>query len=194
MWMDREVRYFQPDKLEVRSDEDKRGLAGYAAVYDKDSELLYGSFIERIAKGAFTRTLKSGRDVKAFWSHNDSMVLGSTRAGTLRLKEDDVGLAFDLDMPDTSWGKDAFETVRRGDVSGVSFGFDTVTDKWETKNGKQLRTLVDLELYEISPCAIPAYPDTSVGLRSLAEAQKQLAHNNNDMLRRRLELKERTIV
>ncbi|WP_443701100.1 HK97 family phage prohead protease, partial [Pseudomonas sp.] len=93
---------------------------------------------------------------------DDAALLGRVGAGTLRLKEDDVGLAFELDLPDTSLGRDVAELVKRGDVDGCSFGFVSVTDKWE---GEQ-RSLHAVDLHEITITSNPAYLTTSVSVRS----------------------------
>ena len=95
------------------------------------------------------------------------------RNGTLRINKDARGVRFDLMPPDTSWGRDAIESIRRGDVSGVSFQFSTrrdgTSDTWEKPgaDGVALRTVLDADLYEVSPVTFPAYPQTSVGLRSV---------------------------
>jgi len=196
MQMEREIRYFAPEKIETRADESGgKSLAGYAAVYERDSELIWGEFIERIDPGAFKRTLEAGRDIKAFWNHNSDLVLGSTRAGTLKLECRQDGLWFDLNLPRTTYGADAFESVRRGDVAGVSFGFECRAHKWEKRQGVDVRTLLDVELYEVSPCAMPAYPDTSVAVRSLEQTRKeQESQDQNDMRRLYLALTEREII
>lgn len=146
-------------------------LAGYAAVFNRDSE--YMGFIERIAPGAFSGTLVD--DVRALWSHEEETVLGRTRAGTLRLAEDSVGLSFEIDLPDTQCGRDAAVSVRRGDVSGMSFGFEALEDQWTFDADPAVRTLKRLRLFEISPVAFPAYPDASVALRSLSAAKAAVA-------------------
>lgn len=193
--MEREVRYFVPDKIESRTDESGANhIEGYAAVFNSDSELLYGEFIERIDPGAFNDTLASGNDVKAFWNHNSDIVLASTRAKTQRLEIRDKGLWFDIAMPNTTWGRDAFESIRRGDVSGVSFGFCCIAHKWEKRGNVDVRTLLKVDLFEVSPCAMPAYPDTTVAVRSLNEIRKSERVNDNDTRRRMLALKERTII
>lgn len=150
-------------------------LYGYAAVFDSESNDL-GGFTERIAKGAFDGF--EDRDVKALVNHNSDIVLGSRKGETLKLKQDDHGLRFELDLPDTSGGRDIAVSVERQDVSGMSFRFLTVKDKWEKLAGKGdddggrwLRTLLSVRLIEVSPTAFPAYPATEVDVRARAETK-----------------------
>lgn len=109
--------------------------------------------------------------IKAFWNHRSDFVLGSTKPGTLRLLEDDVGLSFEIDLPNNTWGNDAYESVRRGDVDGVSFGFYVRSngDAWEyiKEEDVYIRTLLDINLFEVSPTPFPAYLDSEVDQRSI---------------------------
>lgn len=157
---------------EVRAfvaDDGKRQIAGYAAVFERDSQDL-GGFVERIAKGAFRESI-AGNDIRALWSHNSDLVLGRTGNRTLRLTEDDMGLRFELDLPDTTLGRDAFTSIERGDVSGMSFGFSVKREDQVWARGEpgapHLRTLLRVNLFEVSPTAFPAYPQTSVSARDM---------------------------
>lgn len=140
-------------------------LTGHAALFNTLSEDL-GGFREQIAPGAFTRTLAE-QDQRALWQHDPRYVLGRRGAGTLRLAEDDQGLAIEVDLPDTTWGRDAGISIARGDVTQMSFGFFTVADHWEDRGGELIRTLLDVELLEVSPVTFPAYSATDVSARSL---------------------------
>ena len=110
-----------------------------------------------------------GADQKAFWNHDSNMVLGSVRAKTLELGEDEVGLRFVIYPPDTQAGKDALASMRRGDVDQMSFAFRTVKDDWQQVGDQIIRTLKEVKLYEVSPVAFPAYPQTSAFVRSQFE-------------------------
>lgn len=173
--MKHEIRHFKIEDLRMtRSTEGKSpgNLAGYAARFNVLSEDL-GGFREKIAPGAFTKSLNN-QEVCAFWSHESSDVLGKTTSKTLRLTEDQFGLAFSLDLPDTQCGRDAAVSIDRGDVSGMSFGFDAANDEWNRDTeGNLLRTLLEINLFEISPTAIPAYPQTSVSSRALETLKKE---------------------
>jgi len=160
--------FFDCEGIELRADGEKKTLRGYAAVFDKLSKPLYG-FREKVKRGAFKESVKGG-NIRALWNHNTDMVLGSTKNNTLRLEEDDKGLRFELDLPDTQYGRDAAVSVSRGDVDGMSFAFNVRKQEWdETDLANVVRTLVDVELHEVSPTAFPAYPQTKVVARSVKE-------------------------
>lgn len=176
--MEREERTFQADGLEVRDGIDGAPpiVAGYAVVFDSWSEAMVDGrgrlFRERVAPTAFDRALGANPDIRALWNHNADFPLGRTRNGTLRVQKDARGLRFELTAPSTSWGRDAVESIRRGDVSGVSFAFSVRKeggDTWTRGGGDGIaeRTLLDADLYEVSPVTFPAYPATSVGVRSV---------------------------
>jgi len=154
-----ETRVFT-NEFEVREDAQGMRLTGYAARFNEPSEPL--PFIERIAPGAFKRSLKSRNDIKLLWNHDSSMVLGSTRAGTLKLMEDERGLFVDAILPDTTYGRDAKVSIQRGDVTGFSFGFTVPAggDSWNSEGNE--RTLKSVRLLEVSTgVAFPAYPSTN---------------------------------
>jgi HK97 family phage prohead protease len=154
-----ETRVFT-NEFEVREDAAGMRLTGYAARFNEPSEPL--PFIERIAPGAFKRSLKSRNDIKLLWNHDSSMVLGSTRAGTLKLMEDERGLYVDAILPDTTYGRDAKVSIQRGDVTGFSFGFTVPAggDSWNSDGNE--RTLKSVRLLEVSTgVAFPAYPSTN---------------------------------
>ena len=155
-----ETRVFVND-FEVRETPDGMTLTGYAARFNEPSEPL--PFIERIAPGAFKRSLRAKNDIKLLWNHSSSDVLGSTRAGTLRLAEDEMGLRVEADLPDTQAGRDAKVLIQRGDVTGFSFGF-TVPPNGDTWNADGTeRTLKSVRLLEVSTgVAFPAYPSTNL--------------------------------
>lgn len=160
--------FFDCEGIELRAEAEKKTLRGYAAVFDKLSKPL-GGFREKIKRGAFKESVKAG-NIRALWNHNTDMVLGSTKNNTLRLEEDDKGLRFELDLPDTQYGRDAAVSVSRGDVDGMSFTFNVRKQEWdETDLVNVVRTLVDVELHEVSPTAFPAYPQTKVVARSVKD-------------------------
>jgi HK97 family phage prohead protease len=148
-------------KFELRAVEDGDGMTftGYAAVFNAPSEPL--PFIERIAPGAFKRSLKARNDIKLLWNHDTGAVLGSTRAGTLKLEEDSYGLRVTAVLPETSLGKDVRTLVQRGDVSAMSFGFSVPAngDSWNSEGTE--RTLRSVRIHEVSIVAFPAYQQTA---------------------------------
>jgi HK97 family phage prohead protease len=146
--------------FEIRQDETGGMLfEGYAAVFNSASEPL--PFTERIAPGAFRSSLKMRNDIKILWNHDTGAVLGSTRAGTLRLYEDEKGLRVTAQLPNTTLGRDTAELIRRGDVNAMSFGFSVPKngDSWNDDGTE--RTLHQVRLHEVSIVAFPAYTATS---------------------------------
>jgi uncharacterized protein len=146
-----------PATFEIRETGDGFTFEGYAAVFNSPSEPL--PFTERIAPGAFKRSLQTRNDIKLLWNHESGAVLASTRAKTLSLTEDDKGLFVSASIADTSYGRDARELIRRGDVDSMSFGFSVIKDSW-SKDGNE-RTLESVRLYEVSITPWPAYPATA---------------------------------
>jgi uncharacterized protein len=156
-----ETRIVEVDEFEVREDADGMRLEGYAALFNSRSENL-GGFTETIRPGAFRASLKARNDIKLLWNHDTGAVMGSTRAGTLQLVEDERGLKVSATLPDTSYGRDARELVRRGDVTGFSFGFSMPArggDEWSADGTE--RVLKSVRLHEVSLVAFPAYPETN---------------------------------
>jgi uncharacterized protein len=156
-----ETRIVEVDKFEVREDGDGMRLEGYAALFNSRSENL-GGFTETIRPGAFRASLKARNDIKLLWNHDSGAVMGSTRAGTLTLTEDERGLRVSATLPDTTYGRDARELVRRGDVTGFSFGFSMPArggDEWSADGTE--RILKSVRLHEVSLVAFPAYPETN---------------------------------
>lgn len=146
-------------EFELRDTGDGMTFEGYAAIFDSPSQPL--PFVERIAPGAFTRSLKARNDIKLLWNHDSSIVLGSTRAKTLVLTEDEKGLKVRASLPNTTAGRDAAELIKRGDVNAMSFGF-TVPPKGDVWNADGTeRTLKNVGLHEVSIVAWPAYSATS---------------------------------
>lgn len=171
-------------------------LSGHAAVFDKLSEPMFG-FRERIEPGAFAASLKAGDEVVANVEHKGGLsALGNTKSKTLRLTEDDRGLAVEVNPPDTQAGRDVVALVKRGDLRHMSFAFGTVNDRWETKDGEEIRTLEKVQLFDVSIVSQPAYKatDVTVAKRSLesrrAEQAKEAAARQHGHLRRRLVLAE----
>jgi HK97 family phage prohead protease len=157
-----ETRFVEVDKFEIREEGDGMRLEGYAALFNSRSENL-GGFTETIAPGAFRASLKARNDVKLLWNHNTDIVLGSTRAGTLTLTEDDRGLRVSALLPNNTAGRDARESISRGDVTGFSFGFSMPArggDEWNAEGTE--RVLKVVRLFEVSVgVAFPAYTGTN---------------------------------
>lgn len=178
-----ETRELMTSKIEIREDDDgNRTLSGYAVKWEKKSQVLgfFRKFREQFKRGAFADSLQKD-DQRFLWSHDTSKVLGRTKNNTLRLEEDSIGLRFELDLPKTTLGNDTYESIKRGDVDGVSFGFQKISDEIEEPDDDlMLRTVTKAKLLEVSAVAFPAYPDSEVSARGYdpmkhyAEEQEEL--------------------
>lgn len=158
------------------ADEGSSTVTGYAVVFNERADI-GGYFYEVIAPGAFAESLRSA-DVRAYFGHDSGRVLGRSSAGTLRLQEDDRGLAVEIDLPDTSDGRDARELIVRGDITGMSFGFIVTKQEWDETGDIPVRTIHAVDLIEVSIVAVPAYDGTSIALRSLDEIRKERRKHN----------------
>lgn len=164
--------------VEHRADANgKMTVSGYASVFGEVADI-GGWFKEVVARGAFTNTLRTA-DVRAYFDHDTGRVLGRASTGTLRLLEDDKGLRVEIDLPDTTDGRDVKTLVERGDVSGMSFRFEAVRQEWDETADPPTRTLLEVRLGEVSIVSEPAYDGTSVAMRSLDEARKGAQRQRN---------------
>ena len=163
-----ELRHI-PRPVEFRATDTGLGvLTGYAAVFNRYSQNL-GGFVEQVDPAAFTKSLGDGVPVVARFNHEDNLLLGTTEGGTLSLEADGTGLRYDIQLPDTTAGRDVKALAERGDLRYSSFAFRTLTDDWGfTPEGFPLRTLLGVQLVDVAPVTNPAYRDTTTGLRSLA--------------------------
>lgn len=178
----REVEYrsFQVSELRFveQGDESPARLEGYAAVFNSESEPLPrrdgGMFVETIAPTAFDRTLRNGREIRAFVNHDTNMPIGSTKNNSLQLSTDERGLRVSIELPATSYARDLETNVASGLVHSFSFGFSVPRggDSWNADgSSRQLREII---LHEVSPVTgFPAYPATdSAQLRNAEEAEE----------------------
>jgi HK97 family phage prohead protease len=168
-----ERRIMSPEDIEMRieGEGDETRLIGYAAKFNKLSVDMgfWEPCYEKIAPGAFTDAIKDG-DTRALKNHDPNLILGRSTSGTLQLTENKIGLKFNIDIPNTTTGKDTLEEVRRGDITGCSFAFTVASETWENQeDGSILRTINKVDkLFDVGPVTYPAYPDTTVAARSLS--------------------------
>lgn len=167
---DIERRAFSLDemRIETREEDGSPVIRGHAAVFNQLSEPL-GGFREQIASGAFAEALQTD-DIRALWNHNPDHILGRNMAKTLTLSEDARGLAIEIIPPDTQIARDLMTSMKRGDVTQMSFGFSVRPngENWaKDDEGRYIRTLTRVRLYDVSPVTYPAYPQTDVAVRSL---------------------------
>lgn len=171
----KETRTFDITKLNTRdaTEEQPSLITGYAAVFNSKTSI-GGWFDEVIEPGAFARSLSENGDIRALFNHNWDNVLGRTKSGTLRLEEDERGLKFEIELPNTSVGRDLAESMDRGDINQCSFGFWITEENWDYNVEPALRTIKEVELYEISVVSIPAYDDTEASLVRGKEIGKEV--------------------
>lgn len=160
---DKRHAYFKGD-FKTREEGGKRYICGYFAVFNQETELWPGCF-EKIATGAFDNTLKND-DIRCLFNHNPDIVLGRNTAGTLTLRTDAHGLYGEVEIneADTEAAND-YERVKRGDITGCSFGFMTISEEYEVRGNDIIYTETEVKLFEVSPCTFPAYPQTEIQAR-----------------------------
>jgi len=166
-----EKRTYKSSDISLETREDGPPvIKGHAAIFNAIES--GGWFREMVAPGAFTDSLKED-DIRALWNHDTTMVLGRNRAQTLKLWEDERGLAIEITPPDTQMARDVLESIRRGDVTQMSFGFQVKKATWIEEDGEgDLRVLDTIKLWEVSPVTFPFYKDTDVSLKAEYRAWK----------------------
>lgn len=188
--------------IEIRaeeSDDNKKAIVGYAAIYNSPTTIRdwWGDeFLEEIAQGAFEKSLNED-NVRALYNHNPDHILGATKSGTLKLISDSKGLRYELELPNTQVANDLYESVKRKDIEGNSFGFKVRSDVWSKveQEGKEImkRTLTDVKLIEISPTPFPAYSDTEVDCRSLEEFRNSSVNTEMEIRKQKLNIILKTL-
>lgn len=166
-----EVRTISELRAEGQGDE--MSLVGYAALFNTLSRNL-GGFVEKIAPGAFSRSLKANADVKVTFNHDPNQVLGRTKSGTATVEQDERGLKFRCQLdPTNTMHRNVYASVKRGDIDECSFAFKAPKDgqTWAEEDGNEdffaVRTLTDVDLIDVSAVTYPAYYGTNVDARCL---------------------------
>jgi HK97 family phage prohead protease len=170
--------------LEFRALEEPDGakkIEGYFIVYEQPTEL-WKDFYEQVGRGSARKSI-ANNDIRALYNHDPKIVLGRNKSGTLKLYEDDYGVKGVIDVNETDLeASNVYARVKRGDITGASFGFRPLKEETQKKpKGGVLVTIEDMDLIEISICAFPAYPQTSVYSR-----QKRYLKEKTEELKERL--------
>lgn len=149
-------------EFSTREEGSQKMIEGYFIVFNQETELFKG-FYERVSPDA----VKDISDVRALYNHNTDLILGSTQSGTLQLVKDEYGVKGTVIINENdSDAVNAYERIKRGDIKGCSFGFGIVNEQYtEREDGTTLATLKDINLFEVSPCVFPAYPQTAINAR-----------------------------
>ena len=156
-------------KIERRADAPMK-MVGHASVFNRDADI-GGWFIESVSPGAFRRAIAED-DVRALFNHDPNFVLGRNRAGTLKLSEDDIGLAIEIAPPDTQFARDLAVSIERGDINQMSIGFRALKEEWDESGDLLKRKLLEVELFDVSPVTFPAFTQTDIGMRALEDYRK----------------------
>jgi uncharacterized protein len=181
---DVQLRYSVTD-FDIRSaDGGGNTLVGHAAVFNTETTIM-GMFREQIAPRAFRKAIKEG-DVRALFNHDPSVVLGRNKSGTLRLKEDDVGLWYEVDLPDTQAARDLWTSIDRGDINQSSFAFSVVKElrtepDEDAGESLPLFTIKEARLYDVSPVTFPAYEEADVAARVMQRAASLSGQSINEI-------------
>ena len=170
---DYEVRAFSIERINIerRQEEyqpDTLRLSGHAAVFDHEADIA-GFFREVIRRGAFSRAIEERQDVALLLNHDPSTVMARVSNSTLRLAEDAIGLYFEAELD--ARDQDAVRTVNkieRGNISQMSFAFSPAIDQWDHNQDPPLRSIIDTDLFDVSPVTYPAYQQTDVNAREIA--------------------------
>lgn len=170
-YIERRFAPLDADSIEVREDSEGLSFRGHAAVFDQEVD--FGFFREKVAPGAFSKTIKDGADVRFLFNHDPNTVMARTTVGNLRLSEDKSGLAVEADLDENDVDVQRLvPKLRSGNVTQMSFGF-TVTkeevEKSEEKSASDLRILREVQLFDVSPVTFPAYEGTDGSLKSLRD-------------------------
>jgi HK97 family phage prohead protease len=182
----RETRDFET-QFEIREEGDGMTFVGYAAKFDQPSENL-GGFVEYVERGAFSRSLKSRNDVMLLWNHDAGQPLASTRSGTMKLTEDEIGLRVEARLPQTTLGKDIAILLRDKIVGKMSFGFNVIKDSWNSEGTE--RRLKSVRLFETSIVVWPAYTSTEASVRGLDKVAKRTAVDADELADVMLKIEE----
>jgi hypothetical protein len=175
-------RYYSPAELKAESKEGSPGtLSGYVTKWNLLSSDR-GGYRDLFRAGVFVNLTEENHDVKAYRDHDDSVYLGRTANSTLKLKTDDVGLLFSLELPDTQDGRDTAALMKRGDFGGMSFGYLPGEFEWKKKEHGPVREHISGQLFEISVVFSPAFPKTSVELNALNEPNPEVLQSLNQWL------------
>lgn len=172
--MNREQRFLKNHRVTIQRRADYAPLlVGYAAVFyqadDPGSEYeLWPGLREHVLPGCFDRAIREKQDVRGLFNHDTDQVLGRLSAGTLRLSVDATGLRYEIDLPDTSLGRDLATSIDRGDITGSSFSFLDQRTTYVRGEGDapDIRELQDVDLFDVGPVTFPAYESTTTGIRS----------------------------
>lgn len=156
---------FLTSEFRTNEVEDKFVIEGYFIKFNEETNL-YGNVYEEVSRESVLKSLKNN-DIRGLFNHDDSLVLGRTGNKTLTLKADDIGLWGSIEVNrDDPQAMGAYARIKRGDVAGCSFGFYPLKEDYQKRDGGGEKFIIrDMDLFEVSPCVFPAYPQTEISAR-----------------------------
>lgn len=164
-------------QMKTRADDgSKAKIAGYFIVYNTLSEPIWDWYKEEVQPGASKSSLDKVHrdDIAGLNSHLSHLVLGSTKAGTMELREDNIGLYGEIDPPNNTYANDLMVSLERGDIDSASFGFYYVTTTWRLQDDWDILEVRDMDIIELTVCKFPAFKATQIGIRSFLEKNKDV--------------------
>lgn len=158
--------------FKIRSVDGATVVEGYAALYEVPSQPLWelGNKREIIQRGAFKRAVEEHDDVRLLINHDPNLVIARTKANTLTLTEDEIGLFFSAELATRTYESDLVISMQRGDINQNSFGFEIDEQAWEVRNGEEISVVKALHLSDVSIVTYPAYVETFSQVRALSDA------------------------
>lgn len=186
--MEYEKRHLEIDEMRVvKADDGVASFEGYVAKFGQRSRFM--GFYEEIEHRAFDNVIADKKNVFALYNHDWNQVLGSTENRTLEISKDAAGVKFRLTpKADTDYIRNVRSLVDSGELRGVSFGFKAIKDKWRREDGKDIRTLLDVEISEITLTPRPAYESSEVSLRNYEQHLHELEKHKRDEQRSKIYL------
>ncbi|MFY0758737.1 HK97 family phage prohead protease [Metabacillus dongyingensis] len=156
---------FLESEFRAEEQEDKLIVEGYFIKYGEETNL-FGNVFEEVDARSVVKSLEKN-DIRGLFNHDSSLVLGRTGNKTLTLRSDDVGLWGSIEInKDDPGAMGAYARIKRGDVAGCSFGFYPLKEDRETRaEGGEKFIIREMDLFEVSPCVFPAYPQTEIAAR-----------------------------
>lgn len=190
--MNKIERRFVGSTLELRGEAEGDKMPtvrAYALTYGAMSVNLGSTryaWYETIERGAAKDTVADlNNEIVGLFNHDQNYILGTRHANTLRVGDDDIGVWFEADLPATTWARDLAASIKRGDIRGCSFAFETLTQKWEVQDGKEVRRVIKLNLRDVSLVTFPAYPSTNgtVSMRAITGRPGEMTASEYEELR-----------
>lgn len=152
-------------QFKAREFKGQKIIEGYFVVFNQPIKI-YDNVYEEISPRAIS---KYQDNIKALYNHNHDIVLGTVRSNSLKLEKTETGLwgTITINKNDKA-ALSVYARVKRGDISGCSFGFRNAKEQHRTEGDKEIFTIIEMELFEVSPCVFPAYPQTIITARKKA--------------------------